>query len=1100
MEAALQCIFPALQAVDRLKNCTVLTSIAELQVSTDIPSAPGSEFCVQVKADICGPSKHSSTLQVFSPSSHPNDALIEANGLIFTTLQDASKMNTGDREAPELCHELEWVIDITKTPWNAIVEHCQREAIAVEPLHLRQKCDPFCRKAIQETLLGLSVSHEQEVTGDRRHLLRWMRSVETEPFAAVGASADLKNMKIGAVGEAVQQMGSHLRDILLGDVNPLELALEKDLLYRCYLDDDNLLRCHAQMIEYLQLAQLKSSELRILEVGGGTGSLTVPLLRKLSESHGAKVGSYVFTDVSTHFIRHTKHLLEQWHSIMEFQKFDIEKAPGDQGLELNSFDYIIASNVVHVTSSLEKTLCNLRTLLKPGGALVFIEITNPSLRWGIFGGALPGWWLGVNDGRESSPLLCAERWDDALKAGGSSGLSQEMKDYESAEDHEMSVLIAINTPQPERVPGFQKIAIINTKQTVELSSMLKCQFDVHNDRFSVLQSHLSGIDANQDVYIILPHLSKQSYLEKPSETEWIALQKIVESTGTIVWVTFGATAECSTPHHAIITGLSRSLRAEKQQCRILTIDIDPESANSTETVSELGGLIHKILLPTFGTSFEFESEYVIRNGTVLIPRLMPNDTLNNHIQDTVSEYHPRLKEISHGSHPLRLRIRHPGLLDTIYWEHSQRDSAPLGEHEVQVAFEYIGVNFRDLMASMGQLGAEMNLLVEGSGTVLKVGKAAQYRFTKGDKVCAFGPDGLATISNLNMDHVFLSPSKLELSTSAAVLVAYLTALHCLRDVAHVKPGDSVLIHSAAGAVGQAAIVVARHLKAGKIFLTVSSQAKRDQLKEKFGIEDDDIFCSRDHTFKRGILLRTSNRGVDVVLNSLSGDALTETASILADFGRFVETGKRDLINNGRLEMKKLLKCITFAVVDLVLLAKSKPRVFRELITDALQIVSSTISSTIRPIDIKPVSELESTFRLMQAGKHVGKIVLKLDSASTVRVQPQVPPLPKLRHDSSYLVVGGTGGLGRVLVRHLTSLGAGQIITLSRSGHSSQEMRNLKQELSQSSTIIAEVQGSVSDRAFTQEIQDLTHDRPLSGIFQGAMTPEVSLSNSNFPEI
>jgi emericellamide synthase (highly reducing iterative type I polyketide synthase) len=162
------------------------------------------------------------------------------------------------------------------------------------------------------------------------------------------------------------------------------------------------------MIEYLQLAQLKSSELRILEVGGGTGSLTVPLLRKLSESHGAQVGSYVFTDVSTHFIRHTKHLLEQWHSIMEFQKFDIEKAPGDQGLELNSFDYIIASNVVHVTSSLEKTLCNLRTLLKPGGALVFIEITNPSLRWGIFGGALPGWWLGVNDGRGSSPLLCAE--------------------------------------------------------------------------------------------------------------------------------------------------------------------------------------------------------------------------------------------------------------------------------------------------------------------------------------------------------------------------------------------------------------------------------------------------------------------------------------------------------------------------------------------------------------------------------------------------------------------------------------------------------------------------------------------------------------------
>ncbi|KAH7558493.1 hypothetical protein BM1_04630 [Bipolaris maydis] len=907
MEAALQCVFPALQAVGRLKNCTVLTSIDELRVSTDIPSTPGYNFSVQARADVFGPLKHSATLKVFSQQNDHHDPLIEVNGLIFTTLPDVSEMNNADQEAPQLCHELSWVIDITKTPWEFIVENCQRGAITVTPLHLRQKCDPFCRRAIREALSELSESQEQAITGDMRYLLNWMRSVKTDSSAEVSAIMDLTNNDIGAVGEAVYHMGSRLRGILVGDVNPLEVALEKDLFNRCYLDDDNLLRCHAQMSDYLQLARLKNPELRILEVGGGTGSLTVPLLGKLLESHGARLGSYVFTDVSADSIRRTKDLLEQWHSVMEFQTFDIEKDPESQGLELGSFDYIVASNVIHVTSSLKKTLCNLRTLLKPGGALVFVEITNPSLRWGIFGGSLPGWWLGVNDERESSPLLCAERWDEVLKSGGFSGLSKEMKDYDSAEDHEMSVLIAINPPPSGHIPITQKISIINTEQTVQLSNMLASQLHIHDDRFAVAQSHLSAVDTDQDVYIILPDLAEPSYLINPSDTEWVALQKVMRLTGTIVWVTCGAAAECSMPRHAMVTGLIRSLQAEKPQRRILTIDIDPKTLKSVEMAEDFNALICKLLVSALETGFEVESEYVIRNGMVLIPRLMPNNTLNRHVQDTLSDYHPRLEDISHSSQPLKLRIWYPGLLDTMYWECSQRDLHPLSDDEVQVAFEYI-----------------------------------------------------------------------------------------------------------------------------------------------------------------------------------------DTVSILADFGRFVEIGKRDLLNNGKLEMRNLLKCITFAVVDLVLLAKSKPRVFRELVQDALHIASSAISGAISPVVLKPVSEIESAFRLMQAGKHVGKLVLKLNPASSVRVQPQAPPLPKLRHDSSYLIVGGTGGLGRALIRHLTSLGAGQIITLSRSGHSSQEMRNLKRELSQSTTIIAEVQGSVSDPSSMRKIQGLVNDLPLRGIFQGAMSPKAGL--------
>ena len=176
--------------------------------------------------------------------------------------------------------------------------------------------------------------------------------------------------------------------------------------------------------------------------------------------------------------------------------------------------------------------------------------------------------------------------------------------------------------------------------------------------------------------------------------------------------------------------------------------------------------------------------------------------------------------------------------------------------------------------------------------------------------------------------------------AAATPVAYATVLYSLKRIANLQPGESILIHSGSGAVGQAAITVSKYLGAKDIFVTIRSDEKRELVMKRFGILDDHIFSSRDLSFGNGILNATNGKGVDVILNSLSGEAAVVSCHVLAPFGRFVEIGKRDIQDNAKLQMQLLDGNKTFSVVDLVTIAKAKPDVVQELMQISVELIHS----------------------------------------------------------------------------------------------------------------------------------------------------------------
>jgi hypothetical protein len=222
------------------------------------------------------------------------------------------------------------------------------------------------------------------------------------------------------------------------------------------------------------------------------------------------------------------------------------------------------------------------------------------------------------------------------------------------------------------------------------------------------------------------------------------------------------------------------------------------------------------------------------------------------------------------------------------------------------------------------------------------------------------------------------------SVAASIPAVFCTAYYSLLELGRLEEGESVLIHAAAGGVGQAAIIIAQNVGA-KIFATVGSVEKKNFLMETYQLKEDQIFFSRDLSFVQGIRHATGGEGVDVALNSLSGDALQATFECIGPFGRFIELGKRDISQNSRLEMAHFNQNVSFASVDLGIVRERRPKLTKRLMRNAFQIFIDSNAQKRWPVTTIPISQIETGFRALQSGQVIGKMVAEMTDDSMVKV-------------------------------------------------------------------------------------------------------------------
>ncbi|KAL8792787.1 MAG: hypothetical protein Q9195_004600 [Heterodermia aff. obscurata] len=1116
LDSCIHAIFPIDNCHNRLDQGTPLpTFIEEVYVAHDIETAPNHVFSVYAKGekrdlgqvaskDFRG---RTNSLVCFDQGRTNFQPAIIVNGLVLTSLTRGDTVEVDQGEEEKLYHQTIWEVDPDFLSPDQIVE-------LSSPFRLPQKVDDQARMVEQVAFYlmerALSAVSADEMPNMKPHhhklytaLSRLCHAVyegQSGVFSTalwLSASAEERARICAQVssmsyGTLLCHIGENLPRLLRQEVDSLSLMMEHDRLEQYYRANQSLSQSYQQAAGYIGLLAHKNPHLNILEIGAGTGGATYPILQTLGGGADDKLprfANYDFTDISAGFFEKAMEKLQGWGELLKFRKLDIERDPFEQGYEGGSYDLIIAANVLHATSRIENTLKRVRSLLKPGGHLVLIEMTVKTLAASLIFGTLPGWWIGEEESRQEGPLLTEHEWNEVLGATGFTGLDVALWDMADPRSHHISTIISTATTGSD--DRFPNITLVTDDHEVSISCVDHMKRLLAGAGVDFNTSTLSECDPRNRLCIVFSELAS-SVLRNPTPSQYDAIKRIFIEGGGVLWITRGALLDSKEPDSSLVTGLARTMRAEKGDTMLVTFDIDAHRPLSDGAVAEK---IFDVLRANFGKQnvelTDIDTEYAERDGMIMIPRIIEDMNMTSIVTSDIGSSGPENLPYYQRGHPLRAEIKTPGLLDSIQFVSDTRISGSLPADCVEIEVKASGINFRDVMSALGQIDA-YPLGCECSGIISAVGQSIQG-LKVGDHVIAIVKGGcFCNVIRASAEEVELVPQDLPLEIAASLPIVYFTAYYAVFKAARLSKGESILIHAASGALGQALINLCQLIGAD-IFATVGTLEKKSLLMTQYKIPEDHIFSSRDGTFAKGIMRMTSGKGVDVIMNSLSGDALRLTWNCIAAFGRFVELGKRDFTVNSRLEMRHFEKNVTFIGLDVPLDSHhgEKKKIWGEI----MSLYGLGLIKAPQPTTVFGIAEMEKALRIMQSGKHMGKLVLVPRPNEIVRVLPWKNQQEQIfRADASYLLIGGLGGIGRATALWMVKHGARNLIFASPSGLDKEKAKEAVALLQEQGAKVAVYKCDVSNSEDVDRVLERCKcDMPqIRGIIHAAMVSKADL--------
>ncbi|MFF2813785.1 zinc-binding dehydrogenase [Streptomyces sp. NPDC058000] len=766
--------------------------------------------------------------------------------------------------------------------------------------------------------------------------------------------------------------------------------------------------------------------LRVLEVGAGTNSLSTALLPLLP----AERTPYTCTATSAAGCARAEHRFSAYDFI-DYRTLDLGAEPVSQGLPRHGFDLIVAGDALHTTVDLAEALRHVHTLLAPGGLLL---ATEPHLtpRLGFLAGGTESFWQRRDRAlRPETRLLSQDRWVPLLTECGFTGAVRTGAEDRSlllaAADHHPNSAPPAPVPQPgatwviatetpDETPTAQALAeLLGRARTIAATD---CRAD--------WAAALSAEDVPPGVVLLLAATEAPDAIT-PRTTRRAAVLRALAGAGAgprggghpQIWLVtrpsglFPGPERPAHPADAAAWGAARTLANEHPSLRLRRICLDRTDDPDTDARR----LAHELLTPTD------EDEIVLTRAGRFVPR---------QTQHPVDQPVP-----APSGAPYLLEVRDPGLSRRLVWRATEPQRP--GPGEILVEIRAVGLNYRDPMRANGLLPPEAvegsplsrGLGTDGAGVIQAVGPGVTG-LSVGDRVCGLMPAALASHAVTPAGTAIRIPVGMSFAEAATFPVAFLTIHHTLAEQARPLPGETVLVHGATGAVGLAVIQCARSVGA-RVIATAGTEVKRDLLRT-LGVEH--VLDSRTLDCVPKIREITGGQGVDVIVNSLSGEAIAHNVDLLRPNGRFIELGKRDIFRNSPLLLRPFHRNLTFIGFNLdnvVYDAGRGPHLMAE-------VTERIAGGVYRPLPhvVYPAARVDEAFRLLQHSRHTGKVVVSFDPLDEPVLVEPAPAEPALDPDGTYLITGGLGGFGAATADALADRGARHIALLGRRGATAPE--------------------------------------------------------------
>ena len=533
------------------------------------------------------------------------------------------------------------------------------------------------------------------------------------------------------------------------------------------------------------------------------------------------------------------------------------------------------------------------------------------------------------------------------------------------------------------------------------------------------------------------------------------------------------------------TGLLRTLRVELPQITLPHLDLCPSRDLASESTAELLATVLALGTKLNADSKSNEMELVESDGSIYIPRVVTDQSLDLELElhsDRTRSVQGRLHQEGRAS---KLEADNTDSTENLRWTTDKDAAEPLPEEHVEIRTTHVSLNASDLDA-ISRNGARTGLGREAVGLISRVGSKV-IRFQPGDRVVAISRHSFRTHIWQHQMLFQKAPESVRSEVVVTLPTSFITAYHALIEIGRLSKGESVLIYSAAGGLGQAAIQIAKHA-GGVIFVTVGCRSKKNLLVERYSLAEDDISDSREFSLAAKALWATQGKGFDVIFSSCSGAALRQLSSCLAEFGCFVDIGRK--IDVQDMHTASLRGNAIFASVDLDRYSDSK---HADLLAVVCKLLAKSQIGEIFPTNQYPVSELPKALDLLKSRDHSGKTVVTLEESAVVPLLPQAPPSLELKADATYVVSGGLGALGLTIAENMYQHGARHLVLLSRSGASTSRQQVALQSFRDRGCTVDAPKCDVTDASQPQSFIEASKQDGcrIKGVVQRAMVLRVS---------
>lgn len=472
--------------------------------------------------------------------------------------------------------------------------------------------------------------------------------------------------------------------------------------------------------------------------------------------------------------------------------------------------------------------------------------------------------------------------------------------------------------EPPRGPQPTQEVVLLSRAATTTTSVAQFSEELQRGGYKVQSASLPDENFTAKpgaIYISIVELGSSLFYGNLNPTEFRNLQALAESAQAVFWLTSGDLLGKVEPNAAIVQGLGRALQTENIQLSFIAIDLDhSDAAKAARQTARVLGRFTK-------ETDSIDKEYIVKDGVFHVSRLAQDAALDLQYGEIIRK--EAVSETYDPKEPIRLGIDKIGLLDTLYFKSDDR-RRDLAADEAEVEVKAVGLNMKEYATFRGSFHSE-SLSHEGAGIVRRVGSGVTG-VKAGDRVCWMGKGLFGNIERFNAMHLHQmgDTDGMGFEEMAGMPLVFATAVYGLLYTGRLKKGEKVLIHSATGGVGLAAVQVARMVGA-EIFATVGTQAKREFLRREYGLDDSHIFSSRDTSFAAGIMAATNGHGIDVSLNSLVRELLAASWSVMANNGRHIEIGRTDIMEFGILDLNVFRRNTTFSAFDFGVVADEHPR-------------------------------------------------------------------------------------------------------------------------------------------------------------------------------